>query len=62
MAFILSRFRSATLRTLCEAKDVGYSCDFSKNNPAILVQHLLDSISRSIQSPIGLDELRQNEK
>ena len=33
MAFVLSRFRSATLRTLCEVKDVGYSCDFLKNSP-----------------------------
>ncbi len=53
MAFALSRFRSATSRTLCEGKDVGYSCGFSKNSPNPLVQHLLDS-SRSIESPIGL--------
>ena len=33
MAFVLSRFRSGTLRTPCEPKDVGYSCDFSKNSP-----------------------------
>ncbi len=33
MAFLLSRIRSGTLRTLCEPKDVGYSCDFSKNSP-----------------------------
>ncbi len=33
MAFVLCRFHSATSRTLCEAKDVGYSCDFSKNSP-----------------------------
>ncbi len=32
MAFVLSRIRSVTLRTLCEPKDVGYSRDFSKNS------------------------------
>ncbi len=49
---------AAVLRTLCEPKDVGYSCDFSKtsSNPRFLVQHILDSISRSssIESPFGL--------
>ncbi len=58
MAFVLSRFCSTTLRTLCEAKDVGYSCDFSKNSSNLRFWYntykLLDSISRSIESPIGL--------
>ncbi len=55
MGYVLSRIRSGTLRTLCEPKDVGYSCNFSKSspNPRILVHHILDS-SRSIESPIGL--------
>ncbi len=30
MAFVLSRIRSGTLRTLCKPRDVGYSCNFSK--------------------------------
>ena len=30
---VLSRIGSGTLRTLCEPKDVGNSCDFSKNSP-----------------------------
>ena len=33
MAFVLSRIRSGNLRTLCEPKDIGYSCDFLKNSP-----------------------------
>ncbi len=58
MAFVLSRFRSGTLRTLCEPKDVGYSCDLSKlAQSRDLVHHILDSISRSIESPIGLGSL-----
>ncbi len=52
MTFVSSRIRSGALRTLFEPKDVGYSCEFSKNSPnPILVQHILDSISRSIESP-----------
>ncbi len=48
-------FAAELLKTLCEPKDVGYRCDFSKNSPnPNLVQHILDSISRSIESPIGL--------
>ncbi len=56
MAFVLSHIRRCALSTLCEPKDVGYSCDFSKkkSKPEILVQHIFDSISRSIESPIGL--------
>ncbi len=55
MAFDLSLFRSGTLRTLCESKDVGYSCDFSKNspNPRFGTTHI-GHIGRSIESPIGL--------
>ncbi len=33
MAFVLSRFAAQLQEHLCEAKDVGYSCDFSKNSP-----------------------------
>ncbi len=34
--------------TKCEPKDVRYSCDFSKKSKSeFLVQHILDSISRS---------------
>ncbi len=53
----LSPIRSGDLRTLCEPKDLGYSCDFSKNSPnPRFWYNTLDSISRtsSIESPIGL--------
>ncbi len=47
MAFVLSRIRSGTLRTRCEPKDVGNSCDFSKKivQTRDLVQHILDYIT-----------------
>ncbi len=32
IAFVLCYFWSATLRTFCEAKDVGYGCDYSKKS------------------------------
>ncbi len=58
MAFVLSCICSGTLRTLDEPQDVGYSCDFSKNsmNP-IFYYNTLDSISRSIESPIRLHSI-----
>ncbi len=59
MVFALSSIRSGASTTLCEPNDVGFSCDFSKNspNPGFRTIHMiLDCISRSIESTIGLDK------